>query len=98
MVRKDTIPAAAAFSYPAAASSSQAAAAAAAAAGLGAGDATASRQAGMISPIAVEFVGYRTMKHWLMKSQDSERWNRNQSINQWMQSYSRITQSLSWLI
>ena len=80
MVRKDTIPAAAAFSYPAAASSSQAAAAAAA--GLGAGDATASRQAEMISPIAVEFVGYRTMKHWLMKSQDSERWNRNQSINQ----------------
>ena len=95
MVRKDTIPAAAAFSYPAAASSSQAAAAAA---GLGAGDATASRQAGMISPIAVEFVGYRTMKHWLMKSQDSERWNRNQSVNHWMQSYSRITQSLSWLI
>ena len=92
MVRKDTIPAAAAFSYPAAASSSQAAAAAAAAAGLGAGDATASRQAGMISPIAVEFVGYRTMKQ--------KSWNRNQSINQSINGCnptdSRITQSLSW--
>jgi len=90
MVRKDTIPAAAAFSYPAAASSSQAAAAAAGSRGChseqaGGDDESYSRRIRGVSHD--ETLADEIPRFGKMESQSI-----NQSMDAMMQSYSRITQ------